>query len=150
MSTDLLWPQYDAPADLARIEEVPLAEHGMPATTIELLTRAAHLWPDDVAVSVLAGAEDWTSPSERTFAELSADVHRAANLLHALGVDCETCVAIMSPNCADLLTATLAAQLAGIAAPLNGALAASHVRRLLELSGARTLVCASPELDPSA
>jgi fatty-acyl-CoA synthase len=150
MNTDVLWPDYEGPADVARIEETPLAERGLPATTAELLTRAARQWPDDVAVSVLPGAEQWTTPAERTFAELAADVHRAANLLHALGVRRTTGVAIMSPNCADLLTATLAAQLAGIAVPLNAALAGSHVRRLLELTGARTLLCASPELDQAA
>jgi fatty-acyl-CoA synthase len=147
MNTDILWPDYDGPADVTRIEKTPLVERGLPASTAELVTRAALQWPDDVAVSVLPGTENWTNPSQRTFAELSTDVHRAANLLHALGVDRTTCVAIMSPNCADLLTATLAAQLAGIAMPVNGALAGSHVRRLLELTGARTLLCASPELD---
>jgi fatty-acyl-CoA synthase len=54
----------------------------------------------------------------------------------------------MSPNCAELITATLAAQLAGIAAPLNGGLSRAHLAELLRRSGARVLVTAGPELAP--
>ena len=76
--------------------------------------RAATLWPDRVAVSVLPDAERWQraacgAPSR----ELLADVHRYANLLHELGVRRGDAVALMAPNCAELITATLAAQLAG-------------------------------------
>ena len=55
-------------------------------------------------------------------------------------------VALLAPNCAELITATLAAQLAGIAAPLNGALATAHLGELLDRSGARVLITAGPEL----
>ena len=54
----------------------------------------------------------------------------------------------MSPNCAELITATLAAQLAGIAAPINGGLSREHIAELLRRSGARVLVTAGPELAP--
>ena len=53
-SNDLLWPTFRGPADLAEIERVPLEERGLPASTYELVTRAACLWPDRPAVSVLA------------------------------------------------------------------------------------------------
>ena len=39
--SDLLWPTYDGPGDLAAIEAVPLADRGLPGTTYELLVRAA-------------------------------------------------------------------------------------------------------------
>ncbi|MGC7372231.1 acyl-CoA synthetase, partial [Mycobacteroides abscessus subsp. abscessus] len=40
-----------------------------------------------------------------------------------------------------------AAQLAGIAAPINGALSADHVTELVQRSGARVLIAAAPQLD---
>ena len=56
----------------------------------------------------------------------------------------------MAPNCAELITATLAAQLAGIAAPLNGALVrGSTSPSCCGRSGARVLVTAGPELAPA-
>lgn len=143
------WPRYAGPEDLAAIEAVPLAERGLPESTYALLSRAATLWPDRPALTVLPEAARWREPVLFTFAELLADVHRYANLLRRLGVRRGDAVALMSPNCADLIPATLAAQLAGIAAPLNGDLSATHLTELLNRSGARVLITAGPELAPS-
>ncbi|MFC5264936.1 acyl-CoA synthetase [Kribbella qitaiheensis] len=145
---DLLWPTYDGPGDVAAIEAVPLADRGLPGTTYELLVRAAGLWPDRVALSVLPDGERWEQPAERSYAELLMDVHRYANVLHTLGVRRSDGVALFAPNCDELVTATLAAQLAGIAAPINTGLSAEHIAELLRRSGARVLVAAGPELAP--
>ncbi len=143
-----LWPRYAEPTDLAAIEAVPLAGRGLPESTYALLQRAAAGWPDHPATTVLPEAARWREPVRRTFAELLADVHRCANLLLGLGVRRGDAVALMSPNCADLVPATLAAQLAGVAAPLNGGLSRDHLGELLRLSGARVLITAGPELAP--
>jgi len=146
--SDLLWPTYDGPDDLATVEAVPLADRGLPRTTYELLVRAASLWPERVALSVLADGDRWEHPAERTYAELLTDVHRYANVLHALGVRRTDGVALLAPNCDELVTATLAAELAGIAAPINSGLSEPHIAELLRRSGARVLVAAGPDLAP--
>ena len=145
---DLLWPTYDGPDDLPVIETVPLADRGLPGTTYELLVRAAGLWPERVALSVLPDGERWEHPAERTYAELLTEVHRHANVLYALGVRRTDTVALLAPNCDELVTATLAAQLAGIAAPINNGLSGQHIAELLRRSGARVLVAAGPDLAP--
>ena len=127
---------------------MPLADRGLPGTTYELLVRAATLWPERVALSVLPDGERWEHPAERTYAELLADVHRYANVLHALGVRRTDAVALLAPNCDELVTATLAAELAGIAAPINSGLSGQHIAELLRRSGARVLVAAGPDLAP--
>ncbi|MFI9158251.1 acyl-CoA synthetase [Kitasatospora aureofaciens] len=148
MTEDLLWPRYRGPGDLAAIESVPLDARGLPGSTYDLLVRAAGTWPDRTALTVLPEAARWREPVRLTFAGLLERVHRYANLLHRLGVRRGDAVALMAPNCAELVPATLAAQLAGIAAPLNGALAPAQVGELLRRSGARVLVAAGPELAP--
>ncbi|OBJ44987.1 acyl-CoA synthetase [Mycolicibacterium mucogenicum] len=150
MSANLLWPRYSSPTDLADIEAVPLSERGLPASTYALLARAAQMWPDRIAVSVLPDGERWEKPVERTFGQLLHDVHQSANLLRDLGVQRHDAVALIAPNCDELITATLAAQLAGIAAPINGALSPEHVSELVRRSGARVLITADAELDASA
>ncbi|HEY2305926.1 MAG TPA: AMP-binding protein, partial [Streptosporangiaceae bacterium] len=145
---DLLWPAYAGPADLAAIEAVPLADRGLPGSTYQLLTRAAARWPDRTAISVLPDATRWRAPQRETFAGLLAGAHRYANLLHSVGVRRGEAVALMSQNCAELIPAMLAAQLAGIAAPLNSSLSAQHLTGLLHRSGARVLITAGPELAP--
>ncbi|MFG2059275.1 acyl-CoA synthetase [Micromonospora sp. NPDC048930] len=149
MTGPLLWPDYATPADLAAIEAVPLEARDLPESTYALLARAATCWPDRTALAVLPDAARWREPLRRTFADLLADVHRVANLLHDLGVRRGDAVALMSPNCAELITATLAAQLAGIAAPLGGGLSRQHLAELLRRSGGRVLVTAGPELAPA-
>jgi fatty-acyl-CoA synthase len=145
-----LWPHYSTPADLAAIETVPLSERGLPTTTYAMLARAARMFGARPAVSVLPDGQQWRNPLRRSFTELLADVHQAANLLHGLGVRRTDAVAIIAPNCDELITATLAAQLAGIAAPINGALSAGHIADLVARAGARVLITAAPELDETA
>lgn len=146
-SDDLLWPCYRGPEDLAAIESIPLSQRGLPVSTYALLHRAARMWPDRSAVTVIPDTTRWREPMRRTFSQLLADVHRTANLLADVGVGRTDAVALIAPNCAQLITATLAAQLAGIAAPINGALSADHVTELVQRSGARVLIAAAPQLD---
>lgn len=77
-----------------------------------------------------------------TYSQLLAAVHRYANLLHELGVRRGSAVALIAPTCAELIPATLAAQLAGVAAPINGGLSGKHIAELLRRSGARILIAA--------
>jgi fatty-acyl-CoA synthase len=148
MTEDLLWPDYATPDDLATIEAVPLEKRGLPESTYALLARAATRWPDRAAISVLPDAARWREPEQRTFVQLLADVHHYANLFHHLGIRRGDAVALMAPNCAELITATLAAELAGIAAPLGSGLSRPHLAELLRRSGARVLVTAGPDLAP--
>lgn len=150
MTTELLWPRYSDPADIVAIESIPLAERGLPESTYAALERAAALWPERRALTVLPDATRWTEPTYRTFGELLADVHKTANMLRDLGVQRHDAVAIISPNCDELITATLAAQLAGIAAPINGALSPDHIAELVTWAGARVLIAAAPELDAAS
>jgi fatty-acyl-CoA synthase len=144
---DLLWPRYDGPADLPSIEAVPLVDRGLPGTTYEVLSRAATLWPQRTALSVMPEASRWRDHVDTTFGELFTGVTQMANLLHSLGVRRTDAVGLLSPNCGELITATLAAQTAGIGAPINAGLRADHVAELLARSGARVLVVAGPEFD---
>ncbi|MGW0190880.1 acyl-CoA synthetase [Streptomyces sp. NPDC003362] len=148
--TGMTWPRYDHPDDLAAIEATPLADRGLPATSYDLLRRAAEQWPERTALTVLPDAASWRTPKNRTYAELLGDVHQAANALHRLGVRRHDTVALLSTNCDELLTALLAAQLAGIVTPVNPALSRDHVTELIRRSGTRVVVTASPELDAEA
>ncbi|WP_406101814.1 acyl-CoA synthetase [Streptomyces sp. NBC_01003] len=147
---DPLWPTYDQPGDLKTIESLALEDRGLPGSTYDVLARAAMLWPDRPALTVLPSAEQWTRGEAVGFAQLRDQVHRIANLFHQHGVRRTTAVGLLTPNTGLLPATLLAAQLAGIAAPVNPSLAAEHAERLLGLGGARILVAAGPELDPGA
>ena len=44
---ELLWPPFHGPSDLAEVERVPLSERGLPASTYELVRRAAEADDED-------------------------------------------------------------------------------------------------------
>jgi fatty-acyl-CoA synthase len=145
---DLMWPAETGAHHPAEIERIPLEDRALPESSYHALVRAAELWPERPAVSCLPDAERWAEPATRTFAELADDVHRAAAVYAGFGVGRRDAVAILSVNCSDMITAVLAAEALGIAAPVNPALAASHAAELVRVSGAKVIVAAGPELDP--
>ena len=55
-----LWPSFSAPSHVRAIERVLLSDRGLPASTYELVTRAAELSPD------LPNAESFHTPLVRT------------------------------------------------------------------------------------
>ena len=73
---------------------------------------------------------------------------RIANALTALGVRRGDAVTLAGVNTSMLYAATLAAQAAGIAAPVNPALSSERITELVRRTGSRVLVAAGPELDP--
>ena len=147
-ANELLWPSFRGPRDLAEIERVPLSDRGLPASTYELVIRAANLWPDHPAVSVLPDADSYHTPFVRTFAELAGDVHRAAVVLSELRVTRGEAVAVVSLNCAEMLPLLLAAEAVGIYAPINPGLSAEHATELVRRAGASVIVASGPDLDP--
>jgi fatty-acyl-CoA synthase len=146
-TADGLWPRLDEPGDLPALEAVPLAERGLPASTWALLDRAASLWPERTAITVLPSVAAWDEPVTVTFAGLRDRVGRTAAVLHGLEVRRTDAVGVISPNTAGMLCAVLAAQAAGVVAPINPALAEDVIVHLVATTGARVLVVAGPDLD---
>jgi len=119
-----------------------------PASTYQLLLDAAGAWPDGIATQWIPGPADHTRHLDWTYAELAGTVTRIANALTALGVRRGDAVTLSSVNTSMLYAATLAAEAAGIAAPVNPALSGERIAELIRRTGSRVLVAAGPELDP--
>ena len=119
-----------------------------PASTYQLLLDAADAWPDGIATQWIPDPADHTRCLTWTYAELASTVTRIANALTALGVRRADAVTLSSVNTSMLYAATLAAQAAGIAAPVNPVLSAERIAELIRRTGSRVLIAAGPELDP--
>ena len=120
----------------------------LPASAYQLLLDAARAWPDGIATQWIPDLADHTRCLDWTYAELAGTVTRIANALTALGVRRGGAVTLSSVNTSMLFAATLAAQAAGIAAPVNPALSSERITELVRRTGSRVLVAAGPELDP--
>ena len=119
-----------------------------PESTYQLLLDAAGARPDGIATQWVPDPADYARCLSWTYAELAGTATRIANALIALGVRRGDAVTLAGVNTSMLYAATLAAQAAGIAAPVNPALSGERITELIRRTGSRVLVAAGPELDP--
>jgi fatty-acyl-CoA synthase len=120
-----------------------------PESTYGLLASAACAWPDAVAAQWIPDPADYARCQAWTYAELAGTVARIANGLARLGIGRDDAVTLCGPNSSGLLAATLAAQAAGIAAPVSPALGPDQIAGLLGRTGSPVLIAAGPEADPA-
>jgi fatty-acyl-CoA synthase len=119
-----------------------------PESTYQLLLDAANAWPDRIATQWIPDPATHTQCLSWTYTDLAGTVTRIANGLASLGVRRPDAVMLCGPNTSMLFAATLAAQAAGIAAPVNPALSDEEIAELIRRTGSRILIAAGPELDP--
>ena len=119
-----------------------------PESTYQLLLDAARAWPEGIATQWIPDPAAYTDCLTWTYTDLAGTVTRIANGLASLGVRRPDAVTLCGPNTSQLFAATLAAQAAGIAAPVNPALSDERIAELIRRTGSRILVAAGPELDP--
>jgi len=119
----------------------------LPDSTYQLLLDAARTWPDGAATRWIPDLGAYTDCLAWTYADLAGTVTQIANALTALGVRRTDAVTLSAPNTSMLYAATLAAQAAGIAAPVNPALSDEHLTGLIRRAQSRVVVTAGPELD---
>ncbi len=118
-----------------------------PDSTYQLLLDAARTWPDSVATQWIPDPSDYTRCLAWTYADLAGTVTQIANALATLGVRRPDAVTLSAPNTSMLYATTLAAQAAGIAAPVNPTLSDDHLAGLIRRAQSRVVVTAGPELD---
>ena len=119
----------------------------MPDSTYQLLLEAARTWPDRIATQWIPEPGDHAYSLAWTYPELAGTVTQIANALTALGVRRQDAVTLSGPNTSVLYAATLAAQAAGIAAPVNPALGGEQLAQLIRRAQSRVIVTAGPELN---
>jgi fatty-acyl-CoA synthase len=118
-----------------------------PDSTYQLLLDAGRTWPDGVATRWIPDPAAYTDCLTWTYANLAGTVTQIANALTALGVRRPDAVTLSAPNTSMLYATTLAAQAAGIAAPVNPALSDDHLAGLIRRAQSRVVVTAGPELN---
>jgi acyl-coenzyme A synthetase/AMP-(fatty) acid ligase len=101
------------------------------ASTCQLLLDAAGAWPDGIATQWIPDPADHTRCLAWAYKELAGTVTRIANALTALGVRRGDAVTLAGVNTSMLYAATLAAQAAGIAAPVNPVLSGERLAELI-------------------
>jgi fatty-acyl-CoA synthase len=145
MTTTHRSPGLPTGQTLSEIEAVPLAERGLASSTYALMRNQSHARPLQPALRLLPGGDGWEQSIDITYGQLTERVSRVANALRSMGVERDTAVTLVSPNCGWMVAALLGAETAGIAAPVNPVLAPDQIVALVHASGSDVIIAAGPE-----
>lgn len=131
-------------ADIQAIERTPLAQQGLAASTYEALGRCSREFPDDPALSFFLDAANFRRTHDWSYAELFADITRAANVFHDLGIGPDDVVAFILPNLPETHFTIWGGEAAGIVMAINPLLEAAQMGELLRAANARLVVTLAP------
>ncbi|HBO2549583.1 TPA: acyl-CoA synthetase [Pseudomonas aeruginosa] len=133
-------------SDILTIEQAALPNADV-ASTYALLQRSAERYANAPALSFFFNVEQHQQPHRWSYAELFADITRAANLFRRLGVNRGDVVAVILPNLPENHIAMWGAETAGIAFAVNNQLEGAQMGELLRAAKTRWVVTAGVELD---
>ena len=135
-------------SDIVAIEATPLADRALPANTYVALRASAARSPNAKALSFFLSVDHFDQPHVWTYAELLADVTRAANAFHAFGVTSDHPVAFVLPNLPETHFVIWGGEAAGVVLAINPLLEPSQIANLLRIARVRMLVALAPALSP--
>ncbi len=131
--------------DIRTIEAVPLSSRRLPASTYAALQRPQSVCPTPQRSLSSFTRTPLTVRLPGTYAELLADVTRAANLFRSLGVDNDNPVAFALLNLPETHFTIWGGEAAGIVLAINPMLDAVQIADLLVTAKVRVLVTMEPE-----
>ena len=131
-------------SDIEALEAQPLSSHRLPRTSYEALAATAARTPDAKALSFFLSADALAQAFVWTYADLLADVTRAANAFHELGVTPENPVAFVLPNLPETHFVIWGGETAGAALAINPYFEPAQIANLMKTAHARVLVTLAP------
>ncbi|HBO3116995.1 TPA: acyl-CoA synthetase [Pseudomonas aeruginosa] len=130
--------------DIRAIESIPLQRRDLPASTYAVLQRSAKKHANDKALSFFLEAKSFQRTHDWTYAELFADITRAANAFHELGIGPKDVVAFLLPNLPETHFTIWGGEAAGIVMAINPLLEAKQIAELLRAANAKLVVTLAP------
>ena len=131
-------------SDIEALEAQPLSAHKLPRTSYEALATAAARTPDAKALTFFLSADAYEKAFVWTYAELLADVTRAANAFHELGVTPEHPVAFVLPNLPETHFVIWGGETAGAVLAINPYFEPAQIANLMKTARASVLVTLAP------
>ncbi|WP_415755704.1 acyl-CoA synthetase [Pseudomonas leptonychotis] len=130
--------------DIQLIEQTPLAERDLPASTFELISRAAARQPDAPALSfILQGSTD-EAAYRLSYRQLLGKITQTANAFHRLGLRPGKAVSFLLPNLPHTHFTIWGGEAAGIVNAINPLLDPEHIAELIQASDSELLVTLAP------
>ena len=130
--------------DIRHLEAVSLNQHQLPASTYAALQHSALHRPNAKALTFFMDAGRFDKSVSWTYQQLFADITRAANAFHQLGVGKDDVIAFVLPNLPETHFTIWGGEAAGIVMAINPLLEGSQIAELVRTARAKILVTVAP------
>jgi fatty-acyl-CoA synthase len=130
--------------DIEAIEKTPLEQQIFSWDVNDWVRRGLALDPAKVALAYFETADPASVPQRVTYAELSGQITRAANLFHSLGVGEDEAVIALMPTLPELYVTLLGGIAAGVVCCLNWMLKPPQILELIRAARAKVVVVQGP------
>jgi fatty-acyl-CoA synthase len=130
--------------DIEALEAVPLSVRGLPASTYEMIRQGAAQNPDATALIFFVQGRTYEHPARYTFRQVIANINKAANLFHSLGVFADDTISLLLPNVPEMLWSLWGGEVVGASNPINPLLEPEAIRDILLAVQPRVLVTLAP------
>ena len=127
-------------ADVEAIEKIPLEERFRAFTTYDMIRQGSSINPEAPFLSFILSGDHYEQPMQVSHAQFLAQMHRAANLFHDLGVGRDDVISFLLPNLPHTLYTFFGGEAAGIVNPINPLLEPSTIRDICLAARTKVLV----------
>ena len=137
-------PAIESLRDIEQIEQTPLAERDLPASTFELIRRSAARHGDAPALSFILQGNTDEAVYRLSYNELLGRITQTANAFHRLGLRPGKSVSFLLPNLPQTHFTLWGGEAAGIVNAINPLLEPEHIAELIQASDSELLVTLAP------
>ena len=130
--------------DIQLIEQTPLAERDLPASTYELICRSAAQQADAPALSFILQGTANEAAYRLSYRQLLSKITQTANAFHRLGLRPGKAVSFLLPNLPHTHFTIWGGEAAGIVNAINPLLDPEHIAELIKASDSELLVTLAP------
>lgn len=127
-------------SDIVEFEKIPIRDRMDAFTTYDMIMRGATINPDANALTFIMSGEHYASPMHISYRDFAANVNRAANLFHALGVGSNDVISYLLPNIPHTHYVLWGGEAAGIVNPINPMLESGTIRDICQAANTKVLV----------
>lgn len=126
--------------DIEAFENIPIEERLETCNTYDMLKKGAAINPDAPAISFFLSGDTYDQPMQVTYRELMANITRAANLFHDLGVGPQDVISYLLPNLPQTHYVLWGGEAVGIVNPINPLLEPATIAEICQAAGTKVLV----------
>lgn len=128
------------PADIAHIETTPIEERLTAFNTYDMIQQGARINPEAPAISLILSGDQYKTPLQVNFRDLTAYINRTANLFNDLGIGPRDVISYLLPNLPHTHYVLWGGEAAGIANPINPMLEPATICKICRAAGTKVLV----------